>query len=207
MAFGKKKEDVFFILFRDFVETLVAMGDNFSKIINNYHNIERSIADMKMSESECDVKSHKILQELNESFITPFDREDIFAIANQLDDLADYIEDTSSKFMIYDISELRDDAVEMGNIITDAIGQVEILFDNLSNIKKTDKSKQAIVEINHLENIGDAVFRRALTKLFKEEADPIEIIKWKDIYENLEDTLDACEHLADTVEGVMVKNA
>ena len=80
MVLRKKKEDLFFLMFQDFAKALEEMGDELYNIISNYHNVERSIADMKMRESECDVKSHAILKELNESFITPFDREDIFSI-------------------------------------------------------------------------------------------------------------------------------
>ena len=99
MILGKKKEDQFFTLFKEFADIVDKMGTDFGEIINNYHNVERTIADMKMTESECDAKSHVILEILNESFITPFDREDIFKIVNQLDDLADYMEDTARKLI------------------------------------------------------------------------------------------------------------
>ena len=207
MFLGKKKEDPFFKRFKDFANILDQMGTDFAAIINDYHNVERAIADMKMTESECDLQSHNILDELNASFITPFDREDICMITNQLDDLADYIEDTASKLQIYDVKEVKAEAVEMGNLIDDATTQVKILFDMLPDNKKQHTATDAIIEINRLENLGDAVYRRALGKLFREESDSIEIIKWKDIYENLENTLDASEHLADTVRGVLVKNA
>ena len=206
MAFGRKKEDVFFTMFKDFSNSLVIMGDNFSKVINDYNNVERLIADLKIAESECDVKKHAIMEKLNESFVTPFDREDIICIAGQLDDIADYMEDIANKLLIYDVKALRDDAVEMGNLIVDSIAQVKVIFEGLADSKKSDRTKAAIIEINRLENIADAVFRRAIPKLFKEE-NAIEIIKWKDIYEGLEDAIDACEHLADSVEGVMMKNA
>ena len=207
MVFGKKKEDVFFAMFRDFAKAIADMGDQFGSIINSYQNIERAVADMKMAERECDGRSHKILERLNESFVTPFDREDIYSIVGQLDDIADYLEDTSSKFIIYDVKELRQDAVELGNTIVDACHQIESLFDVLPDQKSADKVREGIIMINRLENLGDEIFRRALTKMFHDEKDPIEIIRWKDIYETLENTLDACEHLADTVEGVMMKNA
>lgn len=207
MVLRKKKEDLFFLMFQDFAKALEEMGDELYNIISNYHNVERSIADMKMSESECDVKSHAILNELNESFITPFDREDIFSIANQMDDLADYMEDAASKLLIYDVTSLKDDAVEMAKLIDDATTEVRKLFGTLPYSKKNDEAFDAIIEINRLENLGDDVFRRALVKLFRNETNAIELIKWKDIYENLEDTLDACEHLADTVRGILVKNA
>lgn len=206
MIFERKKENQFLKLFKDFADTLDQMGNDFGSIIRNYENVERSIADMKMTESECDEVSHAILDELNKSFITPFDREDIFTIANQLDDIADYLEDTASKLQIYDVDHIKNDAVEMADLIDDATSKIKILFDVLPESKKKSKITETIIEINRLENLGDAVFRRALWKLFRDEENPIEIIRWKDIYENLEDTLDACEHLADTVRGVVIKN-
>lgn len=206
MIFNRKKENQFLKLFKNFADTLDQMGNDFGSIIRNYENVERAIADMKMTESECDEVSHAILDELNKSFITPFDREDIFTIANQLDDIADYLEDTASKLQIYDIDHIKNDAVEMADLIDDATSKIKILFDDLPDSKKGSKITETIIEINRMENLGDAVFRRALWKLFRDENNPIEIIRWKDIYENLENTLDACEHLADTVRGVVIKN-
>lgn len=207
MAFKRKKEDIFFTMFKDFADSLVEMGESFSKVINDYGNAEEQIAELKTLESECDVKKHKILGQLNESFITPFDREDIVLIADQLDDIADYMEDIANKFVIYDVKVLREDAVEMGNIIVESTLHVKIIFDGLADSKKSDTTKAAIIEINRLENIADAIFRRAIAKLFREEKDPVEIIRWNGLYEGFEDALDACEHLADSVEGVMMKNA
>lgn len=207
MFFEKKKEDVFFTMFKDFADTIATMGENFSKIINDYDNVERLIADLKITESECDTKAHNILNKLNESFITPFDREDIYEIVNQLDDIADFIEESANMLLIYDIKELRSDAVELGNIIVDSTKKVQVLFQALPDYKKHQAAADAAVEINRLEDLGDEIYRRALSKLFKDEKDPIKVIKWKDIYEDLENTLDTCEHLADLVEGVMMKNA
>ncbi len=206
MALGKKKEDVFFAMFRDFARSIDEMGSKLNQIIGDYHNVERAIADMKMTESECDTKSHAILRQLNESFITPFDREDIFTIANQMDDIADFMEDAASMFQIYDVTEMRSDAVELGALIDEATAEVRRLFEVLPGSRNKEEILAAIIEINRQENLGDDVSRRALSKLFRFEEDPVEIIKWKDIYEKLEESLDACEHLADTVRGIIVKN-
>lgn len=142
MSIRNRKESIFFVMFKDFAGALTGMGEDFAAIINDYSNVERIIAAMKMAESDCDSKCHDILQELNESFVTPFDREDIFSIANQMDDLADYMEDIASKFTIYEIRNLRSDAVEMGNIISDATKQVKILFDELPNPKRPRRQRQ-----------------------------------------------------------------
>ncbi len=207
MAFRRKKEDIFFTMFKDFADALMEMGECFGKVINDYDNAEEQIAKLKDLESECDIKKHKIMGQLNESFITPFDREDIVLIADQLDDIADYMEDIANKFVIYNVKMLREDAVEMGNIMVESTQQVKNIFNGLADSKRSDATKAAIVEINRLENLADAVFRRAVAKLFREEEDAIEIVRWNCLYEGLEDALDACEDLADSVEGVMMKNA
>ena len=142
-----------------------------SILLDNQH--ERAIADMKMTESECDDLSHVLLEEMNKSFITPFDREDIFTITNQLDDIADYIEDTASKLQIYGVESIRDDAKELGNLIDDATSEVARLFIVLPESRKNRDAMENIIEINRLENLGDAVFRRALGKLFGKRRDTL----------------------------------
>ena len=207
MAIGKKKEDIFFTLFKDFTQTLGTMGDTFQNFLNSFPDSQRSADIMKTLESECDGKKHKIIWELNESFVTPFDREDIFAIASQLDDLADYMEDIVSKFFIYNVHEMRKDAKDLGTIIVEEIALVEKLFLALPDNKLRDTIHECVIGLNNLEDQGDAIFRRSLSILFHEETNPIEIIKWKELIELLEDAIDAGEHLADTVEGILTKNA
>ena len=156
---------------------------------------------------EWHAKKHAIVHELNNSFVTPFDREDIFVIAGQLDDIADFMEEIVSKFVIYGIRELREEAVEMGNIITRMTKLVDALMCAMPESKKNDEARQLVIKISSLEDLGDAAYRRGLSRLFREEKDPVEIIRWKDLFEIIEDGIDAGEHLAETVEGVLTKNA
>lgn len=226
MSFGKKREDEFFLMFQGFSGKLKEMGENLASIMNDNcpekcgtgkagepseSLMERRVAILRDDESECDVKMHDIMEKLNESFITPFDREDICSIASQMDDIADYVEETANILMVYDISAIREDAAVISTVLKDATQQVDKLFGSLTLMKKSKESrketKEAIVEINRLENVGDELFCKALTTLFRDEKDPIQIIKWKDIYECLEGSLDACETLADTIRGVLAKNA
>lgn len=207
MALKKKKEDIFFTLFKDYTRTLASMGEHFSTFIKNYPDTERSAEIMKSLESECDGKKHKIIWELNESFVTPFDREDIYTIAGQLDDMADFMEDIVSKFYIYNVSVMRKDARELGSIIVEEIALVEKLFQALPDMKNSTEAKECIIGLNNLEEQGDTIYRRALSTLFKEELNPLEVIKWKELYELLEAAIDAGEHLADSVEGTLTKYA
>ena len=207
MAFGRQKEDVFFTKFKDFSAQLVKMGEDFGGIVNNYASAVNPGELMKETESLCDAKKHAIVHELNNSFVTPFDREDIFVIAGQLDDIADFMEEIVSKFVIYGIRELREEAVEMGNIITRMTKLVDALMCAMPESKKNDEARQLVIKISSLEDLGDAAYRRGLSRLFREEKDPVEIIRWKDLFEIIEDGIDAGEHLAETVEGVLTKNA
>ena len=207
MALSRKKEDIFFTLFKDFAAEISIMGKQFESFCNTYSADSRAAEIMKDFESQCDSKKHILINQLNDSFVTPFDREDIFALAGQLDDLADYMEDIVCKFGLYDVHTLREDAGQLVSVIVKITGQINALFKALPESKKGYEVKEAIISINDLEDQGDVIFRNSLAKLFREEKDPVEIIKWKDIYELLEDTIDAGEHLADTVEGILSKNA
>lgn len=207
MSIGKKKEDIFFTLFKDFSAELSIMGKEFGNICSSFASDKKSADIMKDFESRCDSKKHIIINQLNDSFITPFDREDIFAIAGLLDDIADYIEDIVCKFGLFNVNTIREDALQLVEIIMKITNQISMLFIALPESKKGYEVKEAIISLNDLEDQGDIIYRNSLARLFREESDPIEIIKWKEIYELLEDTIDAGEHLADTVEGIMSKNA
>ena len=207
MAFGKKTEDIFFTLFKDYAAELSIMGKEFENMCTNFSKTGKGAEIMKDFESQCDSKKHIIINQLNDSFVTPFDREDIFAIAGQLDDIADFMEDIACKFMLYNLDFLREEALQLSGIIVKMTSQVNALFKALPESKKGYEVKEAIISINDLEDKGDIIYRNALARLFREETDPIEVIKWKDLYEILENCIDAGEHLADTVEGIMAKNA
>ena len=167
MALGRKKEDVFFTMFKDFSHTLFVMGGQFGDFLKTYPEPADTGERMKQFESDCDSKKHAIIHKLNDSFVTPFDREDIFTIAEQLDDLADFMEDIASKFFIYDVRFMRPEAVELGSIIFDVTEQVERLFLALPDSRKNSSATDAIIKINGLENQGDTLFRQALTRLFR----------------------------------------
>ena len=162
---------------------------------------------MKALETECDKQSHKILTALNASFITPFDREDIYEITAEMDDIVDNLEEVANRFVVFGVDTLRPEAVQMGEYILRAIRELEILFKYLSEVKKNPIVKEQIVQVNLIENEGDVFYRNALKELFKNEKDPIELIKWKHLYERLETSLDSCENVANMLEGVVMKYA
>jgi len=201
----KKKEDVFYSMFIDFAGKILNVGENMADLMHNFENVEDKAAHMKVLETECDMETHKILKSLRESFITPFDREDIYSIAREMDNIVDSIEETANRMLLFDIKEIRPDAITMTDMTVQAMREMETMFTHLVEIKKNSIVMEQVIEVNRIENEGDIVYRQALMKLFREEKDPIELIKWKHLYEQIECSLDSCENVANILEGVVAK--
>lgn len=202
----KKKEDVFFVLFNEYIAKIKITAATFDDFINNYNQNSDKTAVLKQLETECDGVTHKILQTLNAAFVTPFDREDIYSIAKGVDDIADIMEETANRLEIFNVQNIRPEVYKINELIMSSVDELVKLFACLHDFKKSAAIKDLIIEVNRLENEGDIVYRAALSRLFREEKDPIEIIKWKHIFELLEECLDACEDVANIIEGVVMKN-
>ena len=165
----------------------------------------REIVDL---EHEADAVNDKIIDKLNMTFITPIDREDIYAIANGLDDGVDILQGTLQRIVMYKTGKAMSGAVSLTKLI---IESTEEIIKALTMLKDIRKNQAQILDATHkiakLESEGDRVYRHEVAYLFDKEKDPIELIKWKDILENLEDTLDHCEKIGDMLRGVVMKYA
>jgi uncharacterized protein len=160
--------------------------------------------EIKEVEHKCDHLTHKIIQLLNTTFVTPIDREDIHALAKSLDDVMDAIDASAKMIRLYKVGTVRYGARELARVVSLSVDQVKHALEALE--KKTGVAHRA-VEINRLENEADRIHEESLRRLFDEERDPILIIKWKEILDFLEDATDRCEDVANLLEGVVVKNA
>lgn len=201
------KEEIFFDLFVDTAKNIHKTAKFLEELMNNYSNVNEKIKTIEECEHECDERVHNILEQLNKSFITPIDREDIFLIAKELDNITDDIESTAHRFRMYNVDSITEDAKRLCGLIVKCTEELKQLMMLLKDIKKTKVIKDKIIEINRLENEGDEIYRNAITRMFVMENNPLEVIKWTGIYEYLENTLDACEDVANIVEGVVMKNA
>ena len=201
-----KKEDVFYELFDEFIHKIIAAGEAFSDLVNNFDSVADKVANMKVMETDCDMQAHKILKKMNESEDLPFDKEDMYALTRDMDDIVDSIEEVSNRFVVFDIREMKPEAVTMAELLLQCIRELDVLFKNLKDIKTNPIVMTQIIEVNRIENEGDIVYRRALTKLFRNEENPIEVLKWKELFDVLEDSLDACENVANIVEGLVMKH-
>lgn len=201
------KESIYFDLFVETTEIICKSAKMLEDLMKNYRNLPEKIAAIESVEHECDLHVHKIMSVLNASFITPIDREDIFLIAKEMDNIVDEIEATAHRFRMFNIKEINEDALKLAKLIVECSSELKNVMVDLKNLKKSGNLKARIIEVNRIENQGDDIFRNAITKLFIAQKDPIEVIIWKEIFEHLENTLDACEDVANIVEGVVMKHA
>jgi len=158
---------------------------------------------IKGMEHACDELTHSISTRLNKSFITPFDREDIYLMSAALDDIVDLIDDAATAIIIFDVKEIKDYAVALANVIG---GMAEQLREIVTTLQKPKNITQRLVEIHRLENEGDDLFHAAIKELFREENDPLTVLKWKEVYEKLEAAIDRCENVANIIESVIIKH-
>jgi uncharacterized protein len=160
--------------------------------------------EIKEIEHKCDFLTHEIIQRLNRTFVTPLDREDIHGLARSLDDVMDAIDASATILRLYHIDSVRPGARELGRIIRDSVEQVVCA---MRALEKRGGVAECAVEINRLENEADRAHQAAVQALFQEERDAIAIIKWKEIFDFLEQATDRCEDVANALEGIVVKHA
>lgn len=202
-----KKEEIFYDLFVETTEITCKSAVMLEELMKNFVDVGNKVKAIEETEHKCDQHVHKILEQLNKSFITPIDREDIYLIAKELDNITDDIEATAHRFIMLNVKSIREDALKLVKLIVDCTKELKDVMVELKNAKRSKTLKDKIIEVNRIENEGDEIFRSAVTNLFVSEKDALEVIKWKEIFEYLENTLDACEDVANIVEGVVMKHA
>lgn len=203
----KKREDVFYDLFDQTIDKALEAALFLEDLMNDYTDITNKIAHLKDIEHECDVHVHKIMKALNASFITPIDREDIYSIAKEMDNIVDTIEEAANKFELFHVAEIRDSAKVMAKLIVACVRELKVVVNELRRMKRSKLLREKIIEVNRIENEGDVVYRSAIKSLFETETNSLEVIKWKQLYELLEDSIDSCENVANILEGVVMKHA
>jgi predicted phosphate transport protein (TIGR00153 family) len=158
-------------------------------------------------EHETDVITHRCIEALHKTFITPMDRDDIHRLITTMDDIMDSIEAATDRIMLYEVKRMAPEAIEFATVLVSAVEEVHRAVHGLRDMKHAEEVLKICININKLENQADTILRRALARLFKEESDAVEVIKWKEIFENLENAADVCEDVADIVEGVILEGA
>lgn len=199
------KDKKFFAMFQDMAKTITTGATLLKELLDNFQTPVEMKAKIKEIEHQGDFQTHAIIKKLNKSFITPFDREDIYALASALDDILDLIDSSAQHIVMYNVANITSEAKELGFIIVKSCQTIEKAVSQLGG--KIEQISEYCVEVNSLENEADRVRGDAISKLFHEEKDPISLIKWKELYETLERVTDKCEDAANILESVVLKNA
>jgi predicted phosphate transport protein (TIGR00153 family) len=209
MPFGSllPKEYSFFDFFDQHASQCVAGARLLLEMLHNVQKAETLAKEIKDVEHVGDRITHHTLETLHKTFITPIDRDEIHRLISGMDDILDFTEAVSERVALYEITEVTPDAQELAEVLLRATEQVQEAIRGLRRLQYPMEMFQVCVEIHRLENEGDASLRKAMARLFKEHSsDPIYVIKWKELYEFLEEATDACEDVANIIEGVVLEH-
>ncbi len=198
------REERFFDLFVEDAANVLGAARLLEAMLRTYDQVESRAAEIRQAEHRGDEISHDIGHRLESTFVTPFDREEIHALISGLDDVLDWIEEVADTFVLYRIEAPTSTAVQQASIIVRQCEQIHEALLHLRGFRGLDKY---VIEIHRLENEGDRIARAAIAGLFDNSADAIEIIKWRKIYNVLEETVDKCEDVANIIERITIKHA
>jgi uncharacterized protein len=198
------REREFFDLFEQAGGNILRAADLLDQMLRSYPEQAQLARDILICEQEGDRITHDIIKKINNTFVTPIDREDILELASALDDIVDYIEEVADYLGLYKVEAPLEQAQRQAHVLLQAARQVE---QALMRMRDFDDISHFTVEINRLENDGDRLVREAVASLFEGGADPMVVIRWKDIFERLEAAIDSTEHVANILEGIVIKNA
>jgi predicted phosphate transport protein (TIGR00153 family) len=199
------KEEDFYGLLEQVANFVIEGAEQLKQLLENYTNVEIKLQSLENLEHACDRVTHTTIDRLNETFITPFDREDIHKLVITVDDVLDTTEAAAQRMQMYRIKKPTEEAKKMGRIILDQAMHIHKAINALRDMRNFNQIMDHCVEIHRLENESDLIMKEAIGRLFDEEKDPLEIIRMKEVYQNLEIVSDRCEAVANMVQGISVK--
>jgi predicted phosphate transport protein (TIGR00153 family) len=194
----------FFDLFEEAGGNILRAASLLEELLKDFPEHHELSRDILICEQDGDRITHDIIQRLNQTFVTSIDREDIYALASALDDVVDYTEEVADYLGLYKIEAPMEQAQALAHVLHAAARQISEAMPRLRGFKDIS---HYTVEINRLENDGDRITREAIASLFDNGIDPMVVIRWKDIFERLEEAIDATEHVANILEGIVIKNS
>ena len=198
------REEAFFDLFVEDAANVLAGAQRLEEMVEDYTDTGRAHEELSALEHKGDALSRELGDALNRSFVTPFDREDIHSLISGLDDILDLIEEVAEAFVLFRVAAPTDPARAQVAII---VAQCQLLHDGLVGLRGFKGLNGHWAEIHRLENDGDRIGRDAIAGLFSNGIDPVELVKWKSIYDLLEECIDACDHVAKVLDRIVVKHA
>ena len=204
------KETVFFDLFEKSAENVQKGAQKLFELMGNFSDLGYRVQEIKEIEHAGDKLTHEMIERMNKTFITPLDREDIHELACRLDDILDFMDTATARMFLYKVKEPMPDAVALAQVLVRSTATIKAAMPLLRTLTKkasVEALLKACVEIHTQENEGDRIEQHALASLFENVMDPITVIKWKDIFQDLEAATDRCEDVANAIESIVLKNA
>lgn len=201
------REEKFFDLFASAAEIIVDAAKEFRELLKNMEHIEERVQRIKDLEHKGDELTHVTVELLHKTFITPLDREDIFQLIGRLDDVLDFIDAAAQRINFYGVTQSRPEASALADITLKSVQNLKEIILHLPDLSNRENIVKHCIEINRLENEADHVLRSAVGKLFRDEPDVRELIKWKELFELMESVSDRCEDVANIVEGIVMEYA
>src|ERR1051325_5382772 len=198
------REEKYFELFNEMAGLIDVAGRVLVKLFEDIGDAQKYADELSTIEHQCDELTHSVLKRLNKSFITPIDREDIHALISALDTVVDLMEGTAARIIMYNIKESTPAMHELARLLSETAG---VLGRSVAKLDSNDGLLDSLVEVHDLESKGDGIYRKAIKELFAENTDALSVIKCKEIYEKLENAIDACEGAANVLENITLKNA
>jgi predicted phosphate transport protein (TIGR00153 family) len=201
------RNERFFDLLHESAKNVVDAAESLVDLVEHYQNVEMKTERLTELEHQGDTITHNIVNLLHKTFVTPIEREDIALLAERLDDVMDYIEGAATALHIYKVAEPSPFSRQMADIVRMMAVKLEQAISHLHEHRRLRDILPYCVEINRLENVADDLFRQAMASLFDNEGSAAEIIKWRDIYEQLEQATDLAEDVANVLEGIVLRHA
>lgn len=206
---ARKEEHNYFLMMKEMVDYACKAAEKLEDTLQHFDisSLDERMTEMHAIEHDGDGLKHVLVGRLVKEFITPIEREDIMDITDQIDDVIDAVEDVLLKIYMFNIQDIRPEAIEFTGIIRQCCEELRKVFEAFSDFKKSKTIHASIIEINCLEELGDALYIRAIRALYDGKTDPISTATWTEVYGCLEKCCDTCEHTADLVEHVIMKNS
>jgi predicted phosphate transport protein (TIGR00153 family) len=201
------RETSFFDFFEKHAAMTVLGAQEFLSLASTGANVLAKAKRIKEIEHECDTITHHTVEALHKTFITPIERDDIYRLIGKMDDIMDYVEAAAERIALYKLTAMTSDVKDLADVLVRATQELEEALKLLRNMENAEAITKKCIDINRLENEADAILRAAVARLFDEEDDAKTIIKWKEVYENLENATDRCEDVANIIEGVVLEHA
>jgi predicted phosphate transport protein (TIGR00153 family) len=200
------KDTVFYDLFEGLSRHAVAAAEHLRHLARNFSEADTWIQKIREEEHAADGLAHKALDRLDRTFITPFDREDIHELVNRLDDIIDNTDALAKRFPLFHIDTIEPDFQKQADLLVQATVAVSDAVHRLRKSRKLSELSDKLIEIHHKESVGDDNHHAAMSRLFSGQNDALHVLKWKELYDLVEEAIDGCEDVGNTLERIVLKN-